>query len=93
MNTKNAGICGLCGEEIESKFRHDFRQCGCGNLFVDGGQDYQRIGYDPQRENGTSMLWNNEREEWVPLKVIHSNTDVYEVDDHLLRITTRLKKI
>jgi hypothetical protein len=34
----------LCGEEIESKHRHDFVMCKCENLFVDGGKDYLRRG-------------------------------------------------
>ncbi len=38
--TRNAAKCHECGEEIESKHRHDFRWCSCKNLAVDGGQYY-----------------------------------------------------
>lgn len=38
--------CLLCGDVIESTHRHDFNQCKCGNLFVDGGNDYQRLGVE-----------------------------------------------
>lgn len=37
--------CLNCGEILESKYRHDFQQCNCKNqTFVDGGNDYCRIG-------------------------------------------------
>ncbi len=36
--------CDLCGDIIQSTFRHDFRECSCLGLFVDGGNDYLRIG-------------------------------------------------
>lgn len=36
--------CLECGDVIESKHRHDFVLCSCGNAFVDGGSDYLRYG-------------------------------------------------
>lgn len=42
---RNSAQCLLCGDEIESKHRHDFVECKCGNIFVDGGQWYLRRGY------------------------------------------------
>jgi len=45
MIIKNAAKCLKCGETIESKHRHDFVSCSCGNLFVDGGKEYLRRGY------------------------------------------------
>ena len=44
MITKNAAQCGLCGDIIESKYRHDFVSCLCDNIFIDGGLDYFRAG-------------------------------------------------
>jgi len=41
---RNRGQCRLCGEVIESKFRHDVVWCKCGEIFVDGGLDYNRRG-------------------------------------------------
>ena len=41
---KNAAKCVLCEDIIESKYRHDFVSCKCGEIFVDGGLDYQRAG-------------------------------------------------
>lgn len=42
---KNSIQCNLCGDIIESKFRHHFVECRCGACFVDGGHAYQRIGF------------------------------------------------
>jgi hypothetical protein len=32
--------CALCGDIIESKHRHDFVSCSCGEISTDGGKDY-----------------------------------------------------
>ena len=37
---KNAAKCLVCNEVVESKHRHDFAICKCGNVAVDGGKDY-----------------------------------------------------
>lgn len=34
--------CKLCGDIIESKYRHDFQECSCKKTFVDGGNVYIR---------------------------------------------------
>lgn len=39
---KNAAKCLKCGDVIESKHRHDYVTCSCGNVSVDGGTDYLR---------------------------------------------------
>lgn len=44
---RNSALCHACGDEIESKHRHDFVSCTCGNIFVDGGLDYIRRGFMP----------------------------------------------
>ena len=33
--------------EIESKDRHDFVRCNCGNIAVDGGLDYIKRSFMP----------------------------------------------
>jgi len=38
------GQCLDCLEILESKHRHDFVKCQCGNSFLDGGDDYVRGG-------------------------------------------------
>ncbi|MGY0232781.1 DUF7695 domain-containing protein [Longispora urticae] len=47
---KNAAYCKVCDEEVESVSRHDFKSCKCGRLFVDGGKDYQRLGFQAMSE-------------------------------------------
>ena len=42
---RNAMKCLKCGDIIESKYRHDFVECSCGAIFVDGGHDYLRRGF------------------------------------------------
>jgi hypothetical protein len=42
---KNVAKCLKCEEIIESKHRHNFVSCKCGNLFVDGGLEYTRRGF------------------------------------------------
>jgi hypothetical protein len=37
--------CKTCGDIIQSMYRHDFVSCTCGNIFIDGGSDYTRMGY------------------------------------------------
>jgi hypothetical protein len=41
---RNAAECRLCGDVIESKHGHDWVECGCGEIFVDGGHAYIRRG-------------------------------------------------
>ena len=40
MIIKNAAKCARCGDIIESKHVHDFKQCKCGAISVDGGHEY-----------------------------------------------------
>lgn len=40
----NKAQCLICKDTIESVHRHDFVQCKCGNIFVDGGHEYLRRG-------------------------------------------------
>jgi hypothetical protein len=37
---RNAAKCLACGDEIESKHRHDYVTCSCGNVSLDGGRDW-----------------------------------------------------
>ena len=42
MIIENAAVCLGCGDKIVSKHRHDFVECTCGSIAVDGGQEYLR---------------------------------------------------
>lgn len=39
--------CKLCGDVLQSKYRHDFQMCSCESCFIDGGDEYCRIGGEP----------------------------------------------
>jgi predicted amino acid-binding ACT domain protein len=42
MIIENTVLCLSCGDKIVSKHRHDFVECTCGAVAVDGGQEYLR---------------------------------------------------
>lgn len=47
---KNSVKCLECGSTITSTSRHDFQQCHCENVFIDGGYTYLRMGAkDPSK--------------------------------------------
>jgi hypothetical protein len=39
---RNMIECPVCHDVIESVHRHDFKYCSCGNVSVDGGQEYRK---------------------------------------------------
>lgn len=54
---RNAAKCLDCGITVESRTRHDFQSCGCGNLFVDGGKAYLRMGVKyPEKVEDLSIV-------------------------------------
>jgi len=42
---KIAIICPSCKDVIYSRARHDFHYCSCGEVSIDGGFDYMKIGF------------------------------------------------
>ena len=42
---RNRIRCKKCGDIIESKYTHDFKECQCKSCFVDGGHEYLRRGF------------------------------------------------
>lgn len=52
---RNAIRCNLCGDIIESTYRHDFVTCKCGSCSVDGGLDYLRRGFVHSRDDFTEL--------------------------------------
>lgn len=42
MILQNAAKCNKCKDEIWSANRHDYRECQCGSIAVDGGLAYLR---------------------------------------------------
>jgi len=49
--------CIKCKDVVESKSVHDFQGCKCGAIFIDGGNEYTRIGGYPE-----DMEWEKEEE-------------------------------
>ena len=43
MTKVTAIKCPKCKDTIYSCARHDFRQCSCGEVAIDGGFDYVRV--------------------------------------------------
>ncbi len=41
---RNSAYCTACKVDLQSRWRHDFKGCKCGQVFVDGGYDYVRHG-------------------------------------------------
>lgn len=37
--------CKFCGDEIESEYTHDFKWCKCGRVYIDGGHEYLKRGF------------------------------------------------
>lgn len=70
---RNAIKCLSCGVTVESHHRHDFKECQCGAVFVDGGKSYLRRGFtkSPEQfedlsiveEDGPSI--EDENDEWT----------------------------
>lgn len=57
--TLNTAKCKVCGDVIESKHRHDFVSCSCGEISVDGGKDYLKrsaVNFDNLIELSTGYL-------------------------------------
>ena len=77
----NRARCEKCKTVIESKHGHDFQQCKCGAIFVDGGNTYQRAGFDVP-ENFTRINDDGTEERLVPSKENFAR-QYKEVADHL----------
>jgi hypothetical protein len=82
----NAVHCTLCGDNIQSYYGHDYKNCSCGNAMVDGGLNYARWGWGKENsvidfsmfieDHSFSIIrqyyyrWNNIIGEYVILKDI-----------------------
>ncbi len=52
---RNAIRCNHCGDVIESTYRHNYVQCSCGKVAVDGGTDYLRRSYSGNPDDYTDL--------------------------------------
>lgn len=53
--------CKSCGDIIESRSVHDFVQCSCGRVFVDGGHEYLRRGFKESMDDYEELSETEER--------------------------------
>jgi len=58
--------CVICNDVIESKHRHDYQKCKCGECYIDGGNDYFRCGAG---DLNNIKIFNEETNRWVKLKL------------------------
>lgn len=60
--------CNHCGDIIISAHTHDWKQCKCGKVYVDGGTSYLRRGFDLDSDYKEMSLTEDS-----PFEVIREN--------------------
>jgi hypothetical protein len=73
QQSTHAVYCKQCKETIRSTSRHDFKQCSCGKVFIDGGISLgNRIGGNLAdiEDRGTYFAMINGKKVWLPQEVI-----------------------
>lgn len=60
---RNSAKCLRCGDEIESKHRHDFKRCSCGNISVDGGKDYLKRSIMRDKDWKDTSIWEPKQDD------------------------------
>lgn len=79
MIIRNAAKCNKCGDVIQSVSRHDFVECECGSIFVDGGNEYMRAGGD--RED-IEFLYVSTDKQYIPFSVKLENSEMTVAAHH-----------
>jgi hypothetical protein len=51
-------MCAKCLDVIHSRSRHDFAQCQCGAIGIDGGSEYTKCVGNPE-----NFIWDFEEQE------------------------------
>lgn len=62
----SAFVCPKCGDTVFSRALYDWRSCSCGDIYVDGGFDYNRVGY------------YNEPPECIELEITATKKELYD---------------
>ena len=81
--------CKKCIDIIESVHRHDFKWCSCKSIYIDGGRDYQRVGFvgvydevietDPEKFMKCEIV-NNRKFFYNPKKTILSDEIIQSLE-------------
>ncbi len=66
--TVNAIECPDCGDVVYSRAHHDYRNCSCGGIAIDGGFEYSKISYKDE----------NSRPKNVALEISASKKELYD---------------
>lgn len=91
--TRNAARCLLCDTVVESKHRHDFVRCKCGNLFVDGGHDYLRRGIEDTRGTYEELSERMEDSMSEDTTTPETETEATEVETELTPAEREARKL
>ena len=92
MIVQNAVICNKCDDFIFSGHRHDFVECKCGNIAVDGGQAYlRRVGHGITDKSYTEMSWEIDDTIYrecadAAQEAIDTNRNKYGIANAVLRV-------
>lgn len=62
--------CKHCGDIIESKHVHDYKQCSCGKVAVDGGHCYLRRSFK-----------SSPKEDYIDLSIVEYQDEIVEYQD------------
>lgn len=79
MIIRNAARCNKCGDIIQSTHRHDFVECKCGSIFVDGGNEYLRAG---GAEEDIEFLYVSTDRPYIPKSTQLENSDIILAAHH-----------
>jgi hypothetical protein len=58
---RNVVRCLSCNDLIESTTKHDYKNCSCGKVSVDGGHDYLKRSFP----HGHPSEWFEELSQWI----------------------------
>lgn len=106
MILRNAIRCKLCGDVIESTYRHDFKWCKCGNCAVDGGKSYLKrcfktspndleelsVSLDVYRYNGNDLYEENNLPDWM-MNALYTDKSIYYDCDSALCVNGKIVSI
>jgi disulfide oxidoreductase YuzD len=72
--------CNICGDVIESKYRHNWVQCKCKRIYIDGGLSYQRVGFQIPTDFTDMSEWEGVDEDYLYYVLKKKDNNVY-LDD------------
>ncbi len=80
----NQVICNICLDRPYSATRHDFKSCGCGNVAVDGGQEYTKRVFNSRSYEDISIFLYKEKL-YDGFKILRDNVIDYDIIEKVLQ--------